>query len=373
MIRLAAAIVASLVLIGAAYAAPVEKIRIKDLGRIDGWRDNALVGYGLVTGLAGTGDSTRSKATKQSIANMLSQFNINLPSDQVLSRNVAATMITATLPPFARAGDKLDITVTSIGDARSLVGGTLLLAPLKGPDGRIYALAQGPMSVGGYKYDLNGNVVQKNHPTVGTIPSGANVEIAVNTEVVQHDQVIFLLAQPDYATASRVASAINARFGAGTAKAHDASSVEITAMSARQDNLVSFLTSIEDMTVEPDQRARVVVNERTGTVIAGGDVRISAISISHGDLKVSISTENLVSQPSFVGARDSTGIRTEVVPNTRIEVHESESGGMVTTGGNTVTELVRALSKIKTSTRDIIAILQGIKTAGALHAELIIQ
>jgi len=192
-------------------------------------------------------------------------------------------------------------------------------------------------------------------------------------EIIKQDQIVLLLAQPDYTTANRVASAINSKFGIGTAKAHDASSVEIAASTARQGNLVSFLTTIENISVEPDQRARVVVNERNGTVIAGGDVRISAISISHGDLKVSISTENLVSQPSFVSTRGSTGIRTEVVPNTRIEVHESESGGMVTTGGNTVAELVRALSKIKTSTRDIISILQGIKTAGALHAELIIQ
>lgn len=373
MIRLLLSIVASLVLINAAYPATIDRVRIKDLVRVDGWRDNSLIGYGLVTGLAGTGDSTRSKATKQSIANMLSQFNLILPTDQVLSRNVAAAMVTATLPPFAKAGDKLDITVTSIGDARSLVGGTLMLAPLKGPDGRIYALAQGSISVGGYKYDLNGNVVQKNHPTVGTIPAGANVEVAVNTEVVQQEQILLLLAQPDYTTANRVASAINAKFGVGTAKARDASSVAVATSTARQDNLVSFLTTIENLSIQPDQRARVVVNERNGTVIAGGDVRISAISISHGDLKVSISTENLVSQPSFVATRDNTGIRTEVVPNTRIEVRESDSGGMVTNGGNTVAELVRALSKIKTSTRDIIAILQGIKTAGALHAELIIQ
>jgi len=331
-------------------ASSAEGVRIKDLGRVDGWRDNALVGYGLVTGLAGSGDSSRSKATSQSIANMLSQFNINLSSDQIISRNVAAVMVTATLPPFARPGDKLDIIATSIGDARSLVGGTLLLAPLKGPDGRIYALAQGQISVGGYKHEANGNIVQKNHPTVGAIPSGASVEVGVSTTVLQQDRVRLVLAQPDYATAS----------------------IDIRVDSTRQNNLVGFLTTIESLIVEPDRRARVVINERNGTVIAGGDVRISNISIAHGDMKVSISTENVASQPLLI-SRGGPGIRTEVVSNSQIEVKESRDEAVVIKGNNSVADLVRMLLKVKTSTRDIISILQGIKAAGALHAELIIQ
>lgn len=355
-----------------ALAASTDVVRIKDLARVDGWRDNALVGYGLITGLAGSGDTSRNKATSQSIANMLGQFNVNLTSDQIASRNVAAVMITASLPPFARPGDKLDVIVTSIGDARSLVGGALLLAPLKGPDGKVYALAQGAISVGGYKYDINGNVVQKNHPTVGNIPSGATVEVGVPTTVLQQDRVRLVLAQPDYTTANRVARSINQQFGNQMAHARDASSVDIRVDPVRQENLVPFLTTIENLTVDPDQRARVVINERNGTVIAGGDVRISNVSISHGEMKVSISTENLVSQP-FLVARTGPGVRTEVVPNSRIEVNEPREGGVVISGNNTVTELVRTLNKVKTSTRDIIAILQGIKAAGALHAELVIQ
>jgi len=353
-------------------AATIDTVRIKDLGHIDGWRDNPLVGYGLVTGLAGTGDSSRNRATRQSIANMLTKFNLTLPSDQISSRNVAAVNITASLPPFARPGDKMDISVTSIGDARSLLGGSLLLAPLKGPDGRIYALAQGPVSVGGYKYDLNGNVVQKNHPTVGNVPSGATIEVGVTTEIVQQDKITIVLSQPDYTTANRISLAINKEFGASTAYAKDASSVEIDIKAARKNNLVEFITTIESLAIEPDRRARVVINERTGTVVAGGDARISNVSISHGELKLSIVTENIVSQPIFV-ARTGPGVRTEVVPNTRIEVKESDASNVINTGNNTVAELVQALSRIKTSTRDIISILQGIKTAGALHAELIIQ
>lgn len=360
-------IVASTVL-----ASPPEGVRIKDLGHVDGWRDNALVGYGLVTGLAGSGDSSRSKATGQSIANMLSQFGINLSSDQVISRNVAAVMVTATIPPFARTGDKIDIITTSIGDARSLVGGTLILAPLKGPDGRVYVLAQGPVSVGGYKYDLNGNVVQKNHPTVGSIPSGGTIEVGVPTNVLENNRIRLVLSQPDYTTANRVARAINTQFGGQMALARDASSVEVSVGKLQQDNLVNFLMTIENLVVEPDSRARVVVNERNGTVIAGGEVRISNVSISHGDMRVSISTENQVSQPLLI-SHAGAGIRTVIVPNSRVEVKEERGETVLAAGNNSVADLVRMLLKVKTSTRDIISILLGIKAAGALHAELIIQ
>jgi flagellar P-ring protein precursor FlgI len=349
-------------------------IRVKDLVRIDGWRDNQLVGYGIVTGLAGTGDSLRSRATQQSIANMLGQFGVNVSVDQVQSRNVAAVMVTATLPPFARPGDKLDIVVTSLGDARSLLGGALLLTPLKGADDRVRALAQGPVSVGGYKYDLNGNLVQKNHPTVGAVPSGANVELGIAPpQVVRNgDTMALVMAVPDYTTAGRIASAVNTTLGRSAARAADASRVVVTLQEDDQRDLVGFIAKIENATVEPDQRARVVVNERTGTVVSGGDVRISKVTISHSDLKVSITTDYLVSQPLLV-RQAGRGVRTEVVPTTRIEVGESEASNVTLAANNTVTDLVNALSRIKTSTRDVISILQGIKAAGALHAELIIQ
>jgi flagellar P-ring protein precursor FlgI len=280
-------------------------------------------------------------------------------------------MVTSTLPSFARSGDKLDVTVTSVGDARSLLGGVLMMAPLKGPDNRVHALAQGPISVGGYKYDLNGNVVQKNHPTVGSIPAGANVELGEATNVLSgRDTVVFVLNNPDYTTAGRIARSINAAFGGDAAHARDAASVEVKVAPGDRANLVNFLTRVENLNVDPDVRARVIVNERTGTVISGGDARISKVTIAHGDLKVSVSTDNLVSQPILV-SRTGAGVRTEVVSNTRIDV--TESAGVTVEANNTVADLVRALNKVKTSTRDMISILQGIKSAGALHAELLIQ
>lgn len=356
----------------AAAAAVAEAVRIKDIGRFDGWRDNMLVGYGLVTGLAGTGDSPRNRTTRQSIANMLNQFDVNVPSDQVLSRNAAAVMVTATLPGFARPGDKLDVAVTSIGDARSLLGGLLLMTPLKGADARVYVLAQGALSIGGYKYDLNGNVVQKNHPTVGTIPGGAQVERALGSEVLRDGELVFLLAEPDYTTASRIAVAINAGFSQGLATAVDAGRVKIVVPVDHQQRLVPFLTRVEGFMVEPDKRARVVVNERTGTVVAGGDVRIGRVTVTHGDLKVSITTDYLVSQPLLV-SETGPGVRTAVVPQTRIDVNEERMQSVHLESSATVADLVLALGKIKASPRDMISILQGIKAAGALRAELIIQ
>ena len=299
-------------------------MRLKDLGRIDGWRDNALVGYGIVTGLAGTGDTLRNKATRQSVANLLSQFGISLGTDQVQSRNVAAVMVLATLPPFAREGGRLDVTVTSLGDARSLVGGTLLLTPLKGANDRVHALAQGPMSVGGYKYDLYGNVVQKNHPTTGLIPAGAVVERAVATVDVSQGVALFVLKEPDYTTSQRIADSINRALGEALAQPRDAASVEIRLPSdAGGAQTVALLTRIENLAVEPDQRARVVVNERTGMVVSGGDVRIAPVTISHGELKVAISTDYRVSQPlpPLYGGGD-YGARTVVVPQTSIDVTE---------------------------------------------------
>lgn len=368
--RILFSVLLSLVLAGSAAAA--ETIRIKDIGKMAGWRDNALNGYGLVTGLAGTGDSPRNKATRQSIANMLSRFDMTLAADDVQSRNVAAVMVTASLAPFARAGDTIDVTITSIGDARSLVGGSLMLAPLKGPDGKIYALSQGALSVGGYKYDMNGNVVQKNHPTVASIPGGATVEVGLVNDIrSERGTVTFVLSEPDYTTASRVASAINARLGNTLAIARDAAGVEVQIPAHRRERLTDFLTEIENVMVEPDRRAKVVINERTGTIVSGGDVRISKVVVSHGDLKVSIVTENAVSQPLQVRL---TGPGVQSVPysNTRVAVDETSETGYVG-ANNTVGDLVQSLARLKTNTRDIISILRALKAAGALHAELVVQ
>ncbi len=354
-------------------AAAAESIRVKDLGKLRGWRENPLVGYGIVTGLAGTGDSPTSRVTRQTLANVLSRFNLTVPAEQVQSRNVAVVLVSASLPPFAREGDTLDVTVTSAGDARSLAGGSLLLAPLKAANGKVYALAQGPLSIGGYRYDANGNVVQKNHPTVGAIPGGATVEVGVETQVLGSEQhLTFILADPDFTTAERIAAAVNAQLGAGLAQARDAQGVDVQVPEADRARLVQFVARLENVAVEPDRRARVVVNERTGTVVAGGDVRIAPVSITHGDIKVSIAEQNSASQP--VGAwRSGPGVQSLVVTNTQVEVNEPGVAGHLPPGDDTVADLVQSLARLKTSSRDIIAILQAIKAAGALRAELVIQ
>jgi flagellar P-ring protein FlgI len=350
-------------------------IRIKDLGRVDGVRDNMIVGYGIVTGLTGTGDSPRSKATLQSVANALMEFGVNVNATQLNSRNVAAVMVSATLPPFARPGDKVDVNVSSLGDARSLAGGSLLMAPLYGPDRKVYALAQGQLATGSYSYELNGNLEQKNHPTAGVITGGALIEANVSMGILGEDGAIrILLFNPDYTTASRIATGINQNFQADVAKALDAGRVEIRLAPKDAEKIVEFVSRVESIGVEPDQRARVIVNERTGTVVSGGDVRLSRVSVAYGDLRVSIVTDYLVSQPSDVALfRSNSSIRTAVVPQTRIDVKESTANSISLSDGATVADLVAALNHIKTNTRDIIAILQSIKRAGALHAELIVQ
>jgi flagellar P-ring protein precursor FlgI len=347
-------------------------IRVKDLGKLQSWRDNTLVGYGVVTGLAGTGDSPSNRATRQALSNVLARFNLTVPPEQVQSRNVAIVMVSASLPAFAREGDTLDITVASAGDARSLVGGSLLLTPLQGPDGRVHALAQGALSVGGYRYDANGNVVQKNHPTVGSVPSGAVVEIASGADTLAREgKLTFVLAEPDFTTANRVAAAINAQVAPGAAKARDASGIEIAVPSGQTDQVVAFVARIENVSVQPDRRAKVVINERTGTVVAGGDVAISRVAISHGDLKLSVVTQNTVSQPLIVGS-GGPGVRTATVSNSQVDVEEGAGPGYLASG-TTVADLVQSLARMKTSTRDVISILRAVKAAGALHAELVVQ
>jgi flagellar P-ring protein precursor FlgI len=348
-------------------------VRIKELGRIESVRDNALVGYGLVTGLASTGDSSRSKATMQSVVNMLSQFGVNVSVDQLNSRNVAAVMVTANLPPFTTPGDKLDVNISSLGDAHSLLGGTLMMTPLYGSDRKIHAIAQGPMSVGGYQFDLNGSLQQKNHPTSGMIPDGAIVEQGAPSEILGEGGTLdIVLFDPDFTTAERVALALNEAMASDVAQALDAARIQVKVPGGQKAKIVDFIAKVEKVVVAPDQRARVVVNERTGTIVSGGDVKISKITVSHGDMKVSITTDYLVSQPNLL-VEPGAGVRTEVVPQTRIDVNEAGINSVSLPEGTTVADLVTALNRIKTSTRDVIAILQGIKRSGALHAELIIQ
>jgi flagellar P-ring protein FlgI len=370
----AGAMAAGAAVLAGALASASDGVRIKDLGRIDGVRDNMIVGYGIVTGLAGTGDSARSEATMQSIVSALHSFGVNVMPSQLSSRNVAGVMVTATLPALARVGDKVDVNVSSVGDARSLTGGTLLMMPLYGPDKKIYALAQGSLSIGGYKYELNGNSVQRNHPTAGIISEGATVELNVGAHILADDNTIrVLLADPDYTTASRVAEAVNAAVGTGVARAIDSGRVAVDVPAGAREHLVDFVARVESIVVQPDQRGRVVVNERTGTVVSGGDVRISAVTVTQGNLHVSIVTDYLVSQPQGIYGSGSAQVSTAVVPQTRIDVKEDQVNVVSLPAGAPVAELVNALNRIRTNTRDVIAVLQSIKAAGALHADLIVQ
>lgn len=368
--RLVLALVVTLLLASPAWCREAP-MRVKDLGKVQGWRENVLVGTGIVTGLAGTGDSPANRATRQALSNVLSQFNLAVPPEQVNSRNVAVVVVSASLPAFARAGDTLDVTVTSSGDARSLLGGSLLLTALRAPNGRIYALAQGPLSIGGHRYDANGNVAQKNHPTAGSIPNGASVEVGMPGPAGASSSVTFVLHEPDYTTAARVVAAINVQIAPGLARARDASGIEIEIPEFVQQDPVAFLARVENVAVEPDRRARVVINERTGTVVAGGDVRISPIAISHGDLKISVATQTSVSQPAYLG-RTGPGVATAIVNNSLLAVDETAGVGFVR-GAGTVADLVQSLARMRTSTRDVISILRAVKAAGALHGELIVQ
>ncbi|AOJ64741.1 flagellar biosynthesis protein FlgI (plasmid) [Burkholderia ubonensis] len=355
---------------GIATVSQAQEVRLKDLGRFLGWRDNMLVGYGIVTGLSGSGDTPRSRAMRQALSNVMSQFDLLVPQDQLQSRNVAVVMVTATLPPTSDVGDKIDINVTSIGDARSLSGGTLIMTPLRAADKEIYALAQGPLSVGGYRYDANGNLAQKNHPTVGIVPAGGSVERPVSAGLLSNDgSVTFVVKNADSTTAERIASRINAELGAGRASAVDAHNVRIRAAGMPLNQLLS---RVESMSVAPDRMARVVVNERTGTVVAGGDVKISAVSVTQGDIRVSVATENYASQPGFIGYGDA-GVRSLIVSNSQLTVSEQPQNATVTLPHTTVSDLVQSLNRAHVTTRDIISILQAIKSAGALYADLIIE
>ncbi|WP_426271794.1 flagellar basal body P-ring protein FlgI [Dyella kyungheensis] len=346
-------------------------VRLKEIARIEGVRDNPLTGYGLVIGLAGTGDTSKNHLTVQSVANTLSHFGVNISPDDLNSRNVAAVLVTSTLPAFAESGQKLDVSVSSLGDARSLSGGVLLLTPLNGPDGKMYALAQGALSVGGYEVRSFGSMEQKNHPTVGRVPDGASVEreapLGLNTDSRTLDVVLY---QPDFTTAERVAESLRRNAGVSAVAEH-AGKVRVVFPSPPAD-MVRMISSIENVPVTPDAIARVVVNERTGTVVSGGDVRLGSVTISQGDLRVSVQTDYLVSQPEGL-INPSRNIGTAVVPQSTINVQDPEARMVNMPNGATVADLVGALRAIHLSTRDVITILQSIKAAGALQGDLVIQ
>lgn len=361
------------ILLCTSLAATAGEARIREVARVAGVRDNALTGYGLVFGLAGSGDSVRHRATLQSVANAMRHFGVNVSEADLASRNVATVIVTARLPAFAEPGQMLDVQVASSGDARSLTGGTLMLTPLYGPDGELYAMAQGAISVGGYQFEGVAASLQKNHPTVGRIPSGASVEQASPLRVAGNGSSLsILLNDPDFTNAQRIAEAIRAAVPAATVRAEHAGKITV-AYGAGAGNLVDEIARLENIAVQVQRKARVVVNERTGTVVAGGDVRLGAVSVSHGDLKVEIRTDYSVSQPEGIYVRPGNRIASIAVPHTRIDAEETQAPLVQVREGATVADLVASLRAIRLTTRDVIAVLQAIKAAGALDGELVIQ
>jgi len=357
-----------LIVLGPAAAANDPEVEIGNITRIKNQRVNQLIGYGIVVGLNGSGDSNRSQATVQSVANMLQNFGVNVTDGQVASQNIAAVMVTAELPPVAHNGDQLDITVNSIGDADSLQGGTLLLTPLQAPNGEVYASAQGPLSVGGYSVGGGGNSEQQNHPTVGKIPSGALVEKEINSNL-DGDNLTYVVANPNFKTTSQIVATINNNFGAGTAQAENASTINISMPADSNYGMVDFIAEVNSLKVTPSVEARVVIDERTGTVVFSHNVHISTVAVAHGNLSVSISTQEEVSQPEPFSEGETTD--TEDV---EIEVDEGqESNMLIVSQENTIEDLVTALNAIGATPRDIISIIQKIDAAGALHADLVIE
>ena len=347
-------------------------VRIKDITEFEGARSNQLVGVGLVVGLDGTG--SRSLSTQQVAVDMLQKMEIgakifqDLPSDNVFrSANISLCTVTAEIGPFARRGSRIDVTVSVFDDAKSLQGGTLILTPLRGADGEVYAVAQGPLAVGGFSFSGKAASVQKNHPTVGRIPNGATIEKEAHGEIVCDGFLRLLLHQPDYETARSIIQTINEKFP-HSAVAIDAGTVQVALPKDRLMNPTVFANDLGLLEVSPDTSARVVINERTGTIVAGEQVKLSRVAISHGNLAITKIEEPQVSQPNPF----SDG-KTVVVPRTQVGV--TEQGGAVRVIEKTITvgELARALNALGVSPRDLISIFQTLKTAGALHADLVIE
>jgi len=344
----------------------IRQVRLKDISTVEGVRDNMLVGYGLVVGLKRTGDSQQTLFPTQTLANILQRMGLQLTVASVQVRNVAAVFVTATLPPFARPGMRIDVTVASIGDAKTLEGGILLLTPLHASNGQVYAAAQGPLVIAGYTAGSKTNVVQVNHPTVGRIVEGAIVERDTSVDISHMTRVALLLRDPDFSVARDAATAINKELGATLARAVDGSRVEVSASGMGPDGIPGLLARIGSVMVAVPAVAKVVINERTGTVVLGSDVSLGACSILQGSLAVDISTTYQVSQPAPFSPKGET----VVVPQTKVEAKEPPAQVVRLKEGATVEELVRGLQAIGASARDIVAILQAVKAAGALQAEM---
>lgn len=363
----------ALVLIGTVcVSAGAQQAQLKGIGRFEGWRDNPLIGYGIVTGLAGSGDSRRSGATRQAMSSVLGRLGADVAGDDLETRNTAAVIVTGVLPASANVGDRLDVTVSSVGDARSLAGGTLLMVPLYGPDENVYALAQGALVTGGFSFESELNLQQRNYPTTALLARGATVERPVSADLLGDDgELAFFLYSPSFTTASRVADRINVELGASVAWAKSADEIRIAFFGGDRE-LTSFVATLENIAVEPDRLPRIVINERTGTIVAGADVALSSVVVSQGDIRVTVTAESYASQPVFIGGRNED-IQSLIVTNTALSVEE-QAGQVTSVFPDTrVADLVEGLSAVGVDTRGIITVLQAVKAAGALHGEIVVQ
>jgi flagellar P-ring protein precursor FlgI len=341
--------------------------RLKQLISIEGVRDNPLVGYGLVVGLAGTGDRRQTVFSAQSLANMLERMGVSTPGASIRVNNTAGVIATATLPPFAQPGSRLDVTLSAIGDASNLQGGVLVLTSLRGADGQVYAVAQGPVVTGGFAAGRGGSGSSVNHPTVGRAPEAAIVERAAPTPPPR-STIRLQMRQSDFTTSARIVEVINRKFGvpgSRTARAENSGLIQVAIPPEYATRPIEFVAELEGLEVQPDRAARVVVNERTGTIVLGRDVRIAPVAILHGNLSVEIQTSYAVSQPTPLSKGS-----TEVTPQTTVGVKEEKARNVVLKQGATIEDLVKGLAAIGSTPRDIIAILQNLKRAGALDAEL---
>jgi flagellar P-ring protein precursor FlgI len=367
-----AAILATAVVTSGLFAAPAaaQPVRLKDVARVQGVTTNQLVGYGIVTGLNQTGDTASAAFTSKTIQNILQTFGLTTTSTDVRTRDVAAVIVTASLSPFAHSGDTADVTVSAVGDSTSLQGGTLVMTELRAANNLVYATAQGPVSVGGFSATTNSyagpNSITQNHVTAGRVPQGAVIARDMITNI-QHDQAGFsyVLTSPDYRTAARLAMALNVRFGGGTARALDAETIRVTLPSRYTGDPVDFLADAGDVSLQADQVAKVVVNERTGTVVMGGDITLAPCAIAHGNLSITIATNNVV-----VPAAPFSNSQPPVQSNTRITAAEGNKKLVYISGAATLAQVVRALNTIGVSPRDLIAIVQALRESGSLQADV---
>jgi len=358
-------LIGMLLVIGAGSFDTADAVRLKDIVEIQGVRKNQLVGYGLVVGLDGTGDGKKTLFTLRSMISMLEKMGVTIRSEDFQVKNVAAVMVTAIMPPFAKPGNRIDVLVSSIGDAKNLQGGTLMLTTLKGVDGNVYAVAQGPVNTGGFRDAGFGSTVTKNFPTVGRVLSGATIEREIPNDFAARDTLTFSLLHPDVTTAARVIDAINGQFDVPVARAADPGTIEIHIPDRLVGDKVPLLASLSELEVEPDNDAKVVINERTGTVVMGNQVRISTIAIAHGNLSIIVREGRKAYQPLPF----SDG-RTVTTPNTEIDVQENGNQLMIVPTGVSIGDVVNALNALGVTPRDLIAIFQAIKAAGALQADL---